>query len=123
MFSKLSSALPFAGRGGASAPPAPRRRGAPAPPPAPHKSRRFHDASGAPQAGIKRGDTVTLDYRLIAVGAANPTKAETLTRQGLRRRTGPGGSSGRAIEQRRGGSGTRYHGTSIGHGDGRAGTE
>jgi hypothetical protein len=70
MFSKLSSALPFGaltGRGGGSASASSPQEQAASPP------------AGAPQAGVKRGDTVTLDYRLVAVGAANPTKADTLT--------------------------------------------
>jgi hypothetical protein len=72
MFSKLSSALPFAalsGRGGASTATTPSQEQAASPP------------AGAPPAGVRRGDTVTLDYRLVAVGAANPTKAETFTRK------------------------------------------
>ena len=71
MFSKLSSALPFgalSGRGGGSATAATSSQEQAASPP-----------GGAPQAGVKRGDTVTLDYRLVAVGAANPTKADTLS--------------------------------------------
>ena len=70
VFSKLSSALPFSaltGRGATSTAVAatPEQSGSPS----------------APQAAstVKRGDTMTLDYRLVALGAVNPTKAETLT--------------------------------------------
>ena len=35
--------------------------------------------TGAVQSGVKRGDTVALDYRLVAVGSANPVKAETFS--------------------------------------------
>ena len=79
MFSKLSSALPFAGRGGASAPAGPATQGGTGTATSATQEQAVSPAAGAPQAGIKRGDTVTLDYRLIAVGAANPTKAETLS--------------------------------------------
>lgn len=69
MFGKLSSALPFGaltGRGAANTATTAAQEQASAP-------------SGASQAGVKRGDTVTLDYRLVALGSANPAKAETLT--------------------------------------------
>jgi hypothetical protein len=70
MFSKLSSALPLGaltGHAGGSPATTPVQEQGATPP------------AGAPQPGVKRGDTVTLDYRLVAVGAANPTKADTLT--------------------------------------------
>jgi hypothetical protein len=35
--------------------------------------------TGAAQSGVKRGDTVALDYRLVAVGSTNPVKAETFS--------------------------------------------
>jgi hypothetical protein len=35
--------------------------------------------TGAAQSGVKRGDTVALDYRLLAVGSANPIKSETFS--------------------------------------------
>ena len=81
MFSKLSS-LPFGaltGRGGASAPAGTAPQGGTSTATSATQEQAVSPPVGAPQAGIKRGDTVTLDYRLIAVGAANPAKAETLT--------------------------------------------
>ena len=44
---------------------------------------------GSAAAGLKQGDTVTLDYRLIAVGSTNPLKAESFS--------GTAGSDGQDI--------------------------
>ena len=35
--------------------------------------------TGAAQSGVKRGDTVALDYRIVAVGSTNSIKAETFS--------------------------------------------
>ena len=82
MFAKLSSALPFRALGGeaglsptAGAVPAAAEAATGAPP----VQLTAAQPNGAARASVKRGDTVTLDYRLVAVGSQTPTKAETLT--------------------------------------------
>ncbi len=82
MFAKLSNALPFRALGGgaglsptAGAAPAAADTATGAAP----EQVAAAQPTGAAQASVKRGDTVTLDYRLVAVGSETPTKAETLT--------------------------------------------
>ena len=124
MFSKLSSALPFgAGRGGASAPAGTATQGGTSTATSATQEQAVSPPAGAPQAGIKRGDTVTLDYRLIAVGAANPTKAETLTGKASAEGQDLVGPLVAQLSSAVGAAAQRCYGTSIGHGDGRAGTE
>jgi hypothetical protein len=76
IFAKLSSALPFRALGGAGssptagAAPAAADAGTAAAP----EQVAAAQPTGAAQASVKRGDTVTLDYRLVAVGSENPRR-------------------------------------------------
>ena len=85
MFSKLApfaGALPFgalAGKGGAASMANAAMQEATSAATASAQQQAVSQATGAVTSGIKHGDTVTLDYRLVPVGSTNPAKAETLT--------------------------------------------